>query len=62
MQPPYPQKEDKIAEIVLAQQQSLQIKKNRIIRLLYIVGGSIAFGLSILVDIPEHTDPPFRAY
>ncbi len=27
MQPPYPQKEDKIAEIVLAQQQSLQIKK-----------------------------------
>jgi hypothetical protein len=25
MQPPYPQKEDKIAEIVLAQQQSLQI-------------------------------------
>lgn len=60
MQPPYPQKEDKIAEIVLAQQQSLQIKKNRIIRVLYIVGGSIAFGLSILgLFVPGLPSTPF---
>ena len=60
MQPPYPQKEDKIAEIVLAQQQSLQIKKNHIIRLLYIVGGSIAFGLSILgLFVPGLPSAPF---
>ena len=61
MQPPYPQeKEEKISEIVLVQRQSLQIKKNHLIRVLYIVGGSIALGLSILgLFVPGLPSTPF---
>lgn len=62
MQPPYPhQKEDKIAEIMLAQEKlSLQIKKNHLIRVSYIVGGSIAVGLSILgLFVPGLPSTPF---